>query len=61
MPPRAGEGHACTEAPRGTLYHRYRLDDAGILADARIVPPTAQSRASIEADRAARLVQANWT
>ena len=29
-PPRAGVGYACTEAPRGMLYHRYRLDADGI-------------------------------
>jgi coenzyme F420-reducing hydrogenase alpha subunit len=50
VPPRAGRGHACTEAPRGTLYHRYTINDEGIVLDARIVPPTAQSQASIEQD-----------
>lgn len=50
VPPRAGRGHACTEAPRGTLYHRYTINDAGLVLDARIVPPTAQSQASIERD-----------
>ena len=50
VPPRAGRGHACTEAPRGTLYHRYTINAAGIVLDARIVPPTAQSQASIERD-----------
>ncbi|MFO7545917.1 MAG: Ni/Fe hydrogenase subunit alpha [Trueperaceae bacterium] len=50
VPARAGRGHACTEAPRGTLYHRYTLDDHGIILDANIVPPTAQSQRSIEQD-----------
>jgi sulfhydrogenase subunit alpha len=50
VPPRAGRGHACTEAPRGTLYHRYTINDEGIVLDARIVPPTAQSQAVIEED-----------
>jgi len=50
VPPRAGRGHACTEAPRGTLYHRYTLDDTGTIVDATIVPPTAQSQRSIEGD-----------
>ena len=27
--PRVGIGYACTEAPRGILYHRYRLDAEG--------------------------------
>ena len=29
LTPRAGVGYACTEAPRGMLYHRYRLDAEG--------------------------------
>ena len=45
---RAGTGHGCTEAPRGSLYHRYTLDDEGTIVDAVIVPPTAQNQASIE-------------
>jgi coenzyme F420-reducing hydrogenase alpha subunit len=56
--PRAGEGHGCTEAPRGILYHRYRLESDGTIADARIVPPTAQNQPAIEADLR-RLVQRN--
>ena len=48
--PRAGEGAAITEAPRGMLYHRYRLDARGLVEDARIVPPTAQNLARMEDD-----------
>jgi len=48
--PRAGVGHACTEAPRGTLYHRYELDAHGLVVSARIVPPTAQNQKRIEED-----------
>jgi len=48
--PRAGEGAACTEAPRGLLYHRYRLDDEGRILSATIVPPTSQNQLAIEAD-----------
>jgi sulfhydrogenase subunit alpha len=48
--PRAGTGHAATEAPRGMLYHRYRLADDGTILDALIVPPTSQNQASIEED-----------
>ena len=48
--PRAGEGAAITEAPRGMLYHRYRVDDRGLVEDARIVPPTAQNLARMEDD-----------
>ena len=48
--PRAGVGWAATEAPRGLLYHRYRLAEDGSILEARIVPPTSQNQASIEAD-----------
>jgi sulfhydrogenase subunit alpha len=47
---RAGIGHGCTEAPRGLLYHRYELDGAGTILDARIVPPTSQNQRAIEHD-----------
>ena len=50
--PRAGTGFAATEAPRGLLFHRYRLDADGTIAEARIVPPTSQNQASIEEDLA---------
>ncbi len=48
--PRAGVGHGVTEAPRGTLYHRYQIGADGLIATARIVPPTSQNQAAIEAD-----------
>jgi coenzyme F420-reducing hydrogenase alpha subunit len=48
--PRAGTGHACTEAPRGILYHRYRLDPDGLIEDAVIIPPTSQNQKTIEDD-----------
>jgi sulfhydrogenase subunit alpha len=48
--PRAGTGYGCTEAPRGILYHRYQLDDAGVIVDAKIVPPTSQNQKMIEED-----------
>ncbi|MGC2199563.1 MAG: nickel-dependent hydrogenase large subunit [Stellaceae bacterium] len=47
---RAGVGRACTEAPRGILYHRYRLDADGTILDARLVPPSAQNQGVIEED-----------
>lgn len=47
---KAGTGHATTEAPRGILYHRYIVDDAGKIRDARIVPPTSQNLRRIEED-----------
>jgi sulfhydrogenase subunit alpha len=51
-PLRAGEGVGATEAPRGLQYQRYRVDDAGIIQDVRIVPPTSQNQPRIEADLA---------
>ncbi|WP_027854910.1 Ni/Fe hydrogenase subunit alpha [Marinobacterium litorale] len=48
--PRAGIGYGMTEAPRGMLWHRYETDDAGLIQSARIVPPTSQNQARIEAD-----------
>ena len=47
---RAGVGHGVTEAPRGLLYHRYEIDDAGLIRDAVIIPPTSQNQATIEHD-----------
>ncbi len=47
---REGEGAAATEAPRGLLYHRYRVDRHGLIRFAKITPPTAQNLARIEAD-----------
>lgn len=48
--PRAGVAMACTEAPRGLLWHRYEMDGAGRVVSARIVPPTSQNQARIEED-----------
>lgn len=48
--PRAGIGYASTEAPRGTLYHRYQVDEQGLISDAKIVPPTSQNQKTIEND-----------
>lgn len=44
------EGCAATEAPRGMMYHRYRIDADGKVSFAMIVPPTAQNQSQIEAD-----------
>jgi coenzyme F420-reducing hydrogenase alpha subunit len=48
--PRAGVGYGCTEAPRGILYHRYQVDEQGIILNAKIVPPTSQNQRTIESD-----------
>lgn len=47
---KAGEGAGATEAPRGLLYHRYKIDDQGMIQFAKITPPTAQNLPRIEAD-----------
>jgi coenzyme F420-reducing hydrogenase alpha subunit len=47
---RPGTAAWSTEAPRGLLFHRYELDERGLVASARIVPPTSQNQAAIEAD-----------
>ncbi len=48
--PREGTGCACTEAPRGILYHRYVVDSEGLIKEAKIIPPTSQNLKTIEAD-----------
>ncbi len=48
--PCEGVGHGCTEAPRGMLYHRYKIDNDGVIQDARIIPPTSQNQKAVEAD-----------
>jgi len=58
VPARAGTGHGVSEAPRGLLYHRYRIDGEGTITDAVITPPTAQNLPTIEDDLRA-VVQAN--
>ena len=50
IPAKAGVGHAGTEAPRGMLYHRYRLTEDGSIEQATIIPPTSQNQATIEED-----------
>jgi len=50
-----GEGTAATEAPRGLLYHRYAIDEQGMVTAANIVPPTSQNQSQIETDLRAYL------
>jgi sulfhydrogenase subunit alpha len=45
----SGRGIGASEAPRGTLYHAYEIED-GILIGANCVIPTGQNLANIEAD-----------
>ena len=55
--PRAGRATWTTEAPRGTLYHRYDVDADGTIVEAKIVPPTSQNLRHMEADLRAFLPQ----
>ena len=48
--PRAAVGCGATEAPRGLLYHRYAIDERGLIQEAKIVPPTSQNQRTIEDD-----------
>ena len=48
--PSEATGYACTEAPRGMIYHRYRVNSEGLIEDAKIVPPTSQNQKTIEND-----------
>lgn len=45
-----GKGAGASEAPRGLLYHRYIVDNQGMIRFAKITPPTAQNYAQMEAD-----------
>lgn len=45
-----GDGGSATEAPRGTLYHSYTIDDDGIIMRGDVITPTAQNLANLEAD-----------
>jgi sulfhydrogenase subunit alpha len=48
--PRAGRATWMTEAPRGTLYHRFDVGEGGIVQAARIVPPTCHNLPNMEED-----------
>jgi len=47
---KAGEGAGATEAPRGTLYHGYGVDDDGFITRGDVITPTAQNLANLDAD-----------
>lgn len=48
--PKAGVGVGAVEAPRGILFHRYELDEAGICTGANMCIPTNQNHANIQHD-----------
>jgi coenzyme F420-reducing hydrogenase alpha subunit len=45
-----GTGYGVTEAPRGILYHRYRVNAEGLIEDAHISAPTTSNLKRIELD-----------
>ncbi len=55
---RAGVGTGAIEAPRGTLYHQYELDEEGRVVKADVVTPTAQNLSAFEHDMRA-MVESN--
>jgi len=48
--PKSGIATACTEAPRGILFHSYEVNNDGRVLKAIIVPPTSQNQARMEED-----------
>jgi coenzyme F420-reducing hydrogenase alpha subunit len=50
IPKKAAIGYGASEAPRGLLFHRYKINAKGVIEDAKIVPPTAQNQKIIEED-----------
>lgn len=45
-----GKGTSACEAPRGTLFHHYELDENGYIIKADIITPTVQNLPSMEFD-----------
>jgi len=56
--PSEGSGAAMTEAPRGLLYHEYKVNRMGVIEKANIVTPTAYNFLSLE-ENLKKLVDAN--
>lgn len=48
-------GCDAVEAPRGTLYHSYKIDENGILTDCQIITPTVSILKNLESDLMAYL------
>lgn len=47
---KSGEGMAAVEAPRGLLFHSYKIDKTGRIEKANIITPTAQFLFNLEKD-----------
>ncbi|GFO96725.1 nickel-dependent hydrogenase [groundwater metagenome] len=50
IPVKAGNGTGAVEAPRGTLFHNYEIDEKGIILNANCIIPTNQNLNNIEKD-----------
>jgi sulfhydrogenase subunit alpha len=50
IPVKAGNGVGAVEAPRGTLFHNYEIDENGIILNANCIIPTSQNLNNIEKD-----------
>jgi coenzyme F420-reducing hydrogenase alpha subunit len=50
IPVKAGNGVGAVEAPRGTLFHSYEIDEKGIILNANCIIPTSQNLNNIERD-----------
>lgn len=48
--PKSSYGVGALEAPRGTLFHAYRIDKKGLITAANIITPTVQSLTNLEED-----------
>lgn len=48
--PKPGIARHATEAPRGVIYHEFKIDGNGKVQTASMIPPTSQNQASIEAN-----------
>ncbi len=48
--PKAGEGIAAVEAPRGILYYKVKTNSEGIIEDGTVVVPTQQNQRKMESD-----------
>ncbi|MCK5084948.1 MAG: nickel-dependent hydrogenase large subunit, partial [Candidatus Pacebacteria bacterium] len=47
---RSGEGAAILEAPRGILYHYYKIDNKGVVMESDVITPTAQLLVNLNDD-----------
>ena len=47
---KAATGFGAIEVPRGTLWHEYRVNEKGTIANANIITPTAQNLLNIQED-----------